>query len=865
MFEKVTGNKPLGWQRRLYKKMAAGDIPLVCSLPTGLGKTSVIAIWLIALASGEARLPRRLAYVVNRRTIVDQATREAEKLRENLKDTPNLLAQLRKLIAIYSDIPLAISTLRGQFADNGEWSMDPARPAIIVGTVDMIGSRLLFSGYGRGFKHRPLYAGFLGQDTLLVHDEAHLEPAFQILIDSIQAEQQRCRDFRPLRVMALTATPRQAEAPFALVDEDYADPIVSQRIDAKKTITLHAVDPKRGATAAKVVELAMSHEDTGSAILIFVRTIDDVRMVCTKLPKGRCQALIGTLRGLERDRLAREDTIFARFLPKPKPEENLPAEPLAGTVYLVCTSAGEVGVDMSADHLVCDLTPFDSMAQRFGRVNRYGHGNARIDIVHPNSFDENNQFELRRKNTLELMNHLNGNGSPAALESLPMEDRLEAFTPTPKILPATDILFDAWSLTTIRGQLPGRPPVADWLHGVAQWEPPETYVAWRDEVEVIDPALAEVYKPEGLLDDYPLKPHELLRDRTDRVLVELQKLAERHGDEAVWVVSDTGVEINKLREVVQRDPKSLKDRIVLLPSSVGGLEGGMLDGDATSANDVADEWYDDNQRHRCRMRVWDNEQPPVDMRLVRIIDTTPQGEESILQESGEIHGSVPDRRYWRWYAMPRTADDDGSRSGRKAVELDVHTGDVTRNAEQIVAALDMAQTAEGKALVFAAQWHDLGKDRQVWQRSIRNEKYPTRVLAKSGNRRPPVDFGRYRHEFGSLLDVLSPDFADEWNRLDEAEKELTLHFIATHHGRARPHFPHDEAFDPEYPSIVAADAARAVPQRFAWLQRKYGRWGLAYLESILRAADGSASANPSKTLEEESAKLGVAVVTGDLA
>ena len=46
--------------------------------------------------------------------------------------------------------PLAISTLRGQFADNAEWRDDPARPAIITGTVDMIGSRLLFSGYAVG-------------------------------------------------------------------------------------------------------------------------------------------------------------------------------------------------------------------------------------------------------------------------------------------------------------------------------------------------------------------------------------------------------------------------------------------------------------------------------------------------------------------------------------------------------------------------------------------------------------------------------------------------------------------------------------------------------------------------------------------
>ncbi len=72
----------------------------------------------------------------------------------------------------------------------------------------MIGSRLLFSGYGRGFKSRPLHAGFLGQDTLLVHDEAHLEPAFQKLIEAITKEQERCKDFMKLRIMEMTATAR---------------------------------------------------------------------------------------------------------------------------------------------------------------------------------------------------------------------------------------------------------------------------------------------------------------------------------------------------------------------------------------------------------------------------------------------------------------------------------------------------------------------------------------------------------------------------------------------------------------------------------------------------------------------------------
>jgi CRISPR-associated endonuclease/helicase Cas3 len=45
-------------------------------LPTGLGKTSIIAIWLIALTNRPEVTPRRLVYVVNRRTVVDQTTTE---------------------------------------------------------------------------------------------------------------------------------------------------------------------------------------------------------------------------------------------------------------------------------------------------------------------------------------------------------------------------------------------------------------------------------------------------------------------------------------------------------------------------------------------------------------------------------------------------------------------------------------------------------------------------------------------------------------------------------------------------------------------------------------------------------------------
>ena len=83
--------------------------------------------------------------------------------------------------------------------------------------------------------------------------------------------------------------------------------------------------------------------------------------------------------------------------------------------------------------------------------------------------------------------------------------------PRAAILTATDILFDAWALTTIRGKLPGRPPVEPYLHGISDWQPPETQVVWREEVGVISGELQDRCTPVDLLEDYPLKPHELLR------------------------------------------------------------------------------------------------------------------------------------------------------------------------------------------------------------------------------------------------------------------------------------------------------------------------------------------------------------------
>jgi CRISPR-associated endonuclease/helicase Cas3 len=870
-FQELTDVEPFPWQSALYARFAANDIPSCCNLPTGLGKTAVIPIWLLALANHSRALPRRLVYVVNRRTVVDQATREAERLRDRLINAgqSGVLAKmsvaLSRLAFRPHEEPLAISTLRGQFADNAAWRMDPARPAIIVGTVDMIGSRLLFSGYRLGFKSRPLHAGLLGQDALLVHDEAHLEPAFQTLATAIANEQRRCGDLKPLQVMELSATPRSTRQPFELTDAERRGriPEVKKRMEAQKTLRLSRIGDEKE-TADRVARLALEYRDGGQAILIFVRKLDDVEKIVKKLPKERTCQLTGTMRGFERDELIRGELptsrTFLRFLPLSARPSNI--SPKEGTVWLVCTSAGEVGINISADHLVCDLTPFDSMVQRFGRVNRFGDGSARVDVVHPTDFAID-EFDERRRRTLKLMRAVDGSVSPATLSKLPNDERLDASTPSPVLLlraaerdgppgspvafddqSAWELLFDAWSLTSIRDVMPGRPAVADYLHGIAEWQPSETYVAWRQEVAVVQGAVLAEHSPAELLADYPLKPHELLRDRSDRVLKHIQRLAENHPESPAWIVRDDEVNTTTLSELASGDKDRLNDVTIILPPAVGGLTAGGTLGaeEETEDLDVADKWYFDDLRTKARrIRLFDDDPAIVPktsgMRLVRSIRVAASVDRQTPEESDDDAG-----RNWCWYVAPQSADDDGSKVAvtRNPVRLRRHNADVAETAKLMVKALRLNQDL-CEAITFAAAHHDDGKARRLWQLSIGNR--GQEVFAKSGNRRPPEVRIDFRHEFGSMLDVLDdPSFSKQC----ADSQDLILQIIAAHHGRARPHFEPDEIFDPERAERMSREVANEVPRRFARLQRKYGRWGLAYLESLLRASDAYASAHPTE-------------------
>ena len=833
-FTLLTGNTPFPWQRALYERFVMSDFPRVCDLPTGLGKTSVIALWLLALAKNP-RLPRRLVYVVNRRTVVDQSTAEAERLRSQLlkPEARHLHDALEALAAVATEHPLAISTLRGEFADNGVWRRDPSRAAIIVGTVDMIGSRLLFSGYGCGFRSRPMHAGLLGQDALLIHDEAHLEPAFQSLLNAVADEQRRSDEPRPLTVLALSATGR-TEPDFTLGDEDLRNEVVKKRLHARKGLQLHLFDDRRELPERIATKAAELH----GKIIVFLSSVDHAEkcaQTLRKTKKDSVATLTGTMRGAERDELVK-NPVFARFLPRPGDG----VKQREGTVYLVATSAGEVGIDISADHLVTDLPPFDALAQRLGRVNRYGEGDAEVHVycerlkeprnakaVNEDGDEEDDkpgkrkdEYDYARFFTWALLGKLPArdadrrDASPSALRALPRDARVDASTPQPDIHHVDALLFDRWSYTTVTEALPGRPPVAEWLRGKAEWEPARTTVAWRREVAWLTNEHLGREKLDDFLADYPLRSRETLSDVTSRVLKHLEKLArDKDGDQFAWLIRhDRPAEIVKLGDLIDRSKKgpSLDDATVVLAPEAGGLSEGLLDGTAEFDPAVC---YDLGPKKGERLVRESEEEldPPPGMRLVRAVKRKVE-EDDVLP-------------WWHLYATSRRADDDGSRNSRKDLLLDVHLQRTEAWAARLTERLSLAEP-EQRALAHAGRAHDLGKRRRVWQRSIKRFREPP--LAKGPMQ--PLLLAHYRHELGSLHD-------GEFSGLSDTEKELALHAVAAHHGRARPHFPIVECFDPEVKDDVVAALVREIPLRFDQLQHRYGRWGLAWLESILRAAD----------------------------
>lgn len=880
----AAGQSPFPWQQALLGRLLRRETVDALDLPTGLGKTSVMGIWLVARALG-ASVARRLVYVVDRRAVVDQATRVAEGLRALVEGD----SELREALGL--DRALPISTLRGQHVDNKEWLEDPALPAIVVGTVDMVGSRLLFEGYATSRKMRPYHAGLLGADTLLVLDEAHLVPPFERLVEAIAVEptlaprgDERRQLVPLLRVMSLSATGRTGRDPtrtLSLGPDDMKDPVVKRRIHAKKTVSRRTLDdPKELAlTLAKVAWDLADQGARPTRILVFCHRRTDAVAARAQLLKlgaaeGNVALFVGGRRVLERELLA-EWLEVRGFVAASK------AKASDGPTFVVATSAGEVGVDLDAEHMVCDLVAWERMVQRLGRVNRRGDGEARVVVVELDAppereltaalakgADERKDKEITLVaahearvacgRALAALLRRDADASPAALLALREDEDVrrilnDATTPPPLRPGVTRALVDAWSMTSLRDHT-GRPEVGPWLRGWIEDEAPQTTIVWRAHLPVSDD------DPGVATDEFfaAAPPHlsERLEVETDQVLAWLEaRVKETPGATPVTsdevsdplLVStafvrpghDGSFERVDLGDVLQKETRAdLRRKLIgatlVVHASLAGLADGLLDPDQDTPPVVADD----------ASGAWTKTAEGVPVARFRVVPTRaqsdpeapPEGEGDWVERYRFVTRTRGDEpaawlTVFKWRDDAETEDDRGTAPVEQ--RLDEHQSWVEARARRIGERLGLPREWI-ETLAQAGRLHDEGKKARRWQLA-----FNARNDGPYAKTRGPIRFkllGGYRHELGSLphaerdgrLAALSPD-----------QRDLALHLIAAHHGFARPLIS-PEGCDDGPPSLIE-ERVRQVALRFLRLQKQWGPWGLAWWEALLRAADQQAS------------------------
>ncbi len=912
----------LSWQSRLLgQNFIPGHVPHAIDLPTGLGKTSVMALWLLALAEqmrdgGQPKLPRRLVYVVDRRAVVDQATAEAEKLQKALQEQPEL-AWIRAAFGLAEDEVLPVSTLRGQLADNRAWLADPSKPAIIIGTVDMVGSRLLFSGYGVSRRERPYMAGLLGVDSLFVLDEAHLVPPFERLLEQISKvdgrlwpRNEEARQWvRPLQVLPLSATGRERQQAFRLETVDEEDAIVRRRLHAPKRLMLQraALGGDGKVLAATLAEAgwATAFEmeggngegserprrvercGTGEAgqghqraprVLIYADSREVAQQVAEALckrakgakrsdpPRAQVELFTGARRVMERQRAA-ERLRELGFLAGHREQPELADEP----AFLVATSAAEVGVDMDADVMIGDLVPLERMIQRFGRVNRLGElADCTITVLVDEDGLAQEKDEDRRQRlqaVVQALEKLEGGASPAALMRLKEAHAAlveKASTPPPLYPPLELPTVEAWAMTSLPEHT-GRPDIRPWLRGWVQEEPQATiiwrqYLPWRRgqeqplKEEVRDffrvaPAhlLEQLEAHAGLVADVLIKGAKRWQKQLEKEKAEGSAEAQESVDRlpALLALSPAG-EFRQgwtLGQLAAEKGSTLTPKIagclLVAARELGGLNrSGLLNRKAADAPDTLDagwgEAWQQSIGYRVRLeRQQAEEEPQGPWRRQYVL---------VLERDGHDEPAS-------WLVVEVLRSHDRQEGDPAIARIDYglkpHLEDVAREAQELAERLHLPQRWQ-ELLHRAGQWHDVGKNRTIWQlaasakvgnllRQGQKLAMDTAFAKTTGPFRPRL-LGGYRHEFGSLLDALDDPALQA---LPEEERDIILHLVAAHHGGARPVI---NAVDPLHPPSRLQQVAAEAALRFAMLQKHFGPWGLAWLEALLRAADRKASA-----------------------
>lgn len=892
------GRRPFPWQARLAEQVRAeGRWPVEIGIPTGLGKTSCLDVavwWLAAEADREPqdrRAPTRIWWVVNRRLLVDTTAEHADRIARLLRESAigrveaghpaveSVARRLQHLTAGSAGEPLQIEQLRGGVALGRP--RDPAQPSIILSTVPMFGSRLLFRGYGSSRSMRPIDAALAGTDSLVLIDEAHLATHLMRLVPALRECAPTGVPVLPAQrswpqVVSLTATGDVDADRFELDDEDRSHSVVQERLSAHKRLEIRKNSKSRLAEELAGVTLDLLR-DAGRATscVVFANTPADARQVFMRIKRQQDRFGLDALLLTGRSRECDAEDVRARVVDpdvgapsghNPKREKSL---------VVVATQTLEVGADVDFEFLVTEQCGTRALIQRLGRLNRLGrYSNSQAIYVHlpaptrkGTDLDGWPVYGREPETVLERLECTQGLDGDVDVSPQLVRDILgapsEHFGRAPEILPA---LLWEWIKTTTPPS--GEAPVEPYFSGVADPDRSAS-VMWRCHV------------PPG---GHRLWPRP--RD-TETVGIPLRELRdELEGDELVRLDSD-GVTVeattaSRLRPgdiVVLPTDRGLLDEFGWSPESREmvadvSLAASGLPLDATALRrccgiDVADEVR--------RVLQEDAEEPDDDERAEAAKDLIEALKACSPPHCGadEWHGFLD-----RLDTVPVDAEGEVSRlvldeadgtvlydefdevslaGDRAAVELELHGHAVGERARQVAAVLGVE--ADAASMVGrAAALHDVGKADERFQRWLSDGEPSRPALAKSRLSRSRWAEARAAAGWprGGRHEELSARLVRNWLQCqaptrDEQLDELLIHLVVSHHGRGRPFVlpVRDGTSSPvrcEIDGVTAtacADLSVAdweQPERFARLNRRYGPWGLALLEAIVRQADHIVSA-----------------------
>ena len=907
-YRAFNGRDPFPWQARLAEQVAATERwPVEIGVPTGLGKTACleIAVWWLASQAdrppAERTAPTRIWWVVNRRLLVDSTASQAKRLAKALnarepgappdcEQGDSVLSKvadrLRSLSADRDAPPLKVIPLRGGVA--ARTPTDPSRPTVVLCTLPMYGSRLLFRGYGSGL--RAVDAAMAGTDSLVLVDEAHLAPHLRSLVLALA----ECTpDAKPIlrggrskaTVVALTATGEADRADrFDLTDDDQRNDVVRMRLDAAKPTCLRVVDSTDvGKHLADATAELMSEAQGPASFVVFANSPGTARDAFRRLQDqqtslGRTPEVI-LLTGRTREREA--ERIRARILD--------PASGMAATttdrarerhLVVVATQTLEVGADIDAEYLVTEACGVRALTQRLGRLNRLGHHpHSRAIYVHAPPpkrratghgspaqaswpvYGEEPDVVLKR---LQAAGHEGGGtidlspGRVAEVLGPPCDNPGRA----PEILPG--ILWE-WVKTTTPPA--GEAPVEPYFNGIAA---PEYAVSviWRVHVpeagvrlwpratdrEAVEVPLAEFR--DALVDDEVV--HRL---SSDGVTVEAVSRAElRPGDQVLLptergLLDEFGWNLDAIGPVV--DASLMGRGLPLDATAIRRLCGVSARDLVAKALGGLDDEVDDADRNNAIEQLLGavrDASPPAGWEPSEWSEFT----DSLEPRTVEARREVTRLRARNPLPEARIGEFDETSLGA-TVQLDPHGEAVGVRAGVVADRIGVPAELRG-IIALAGKLHDVGKADPRFQRWLDPEGNAAVPMAKSNAPRHRWEAMRAQAGWprGGRHEDLSARLVRAWlkdrpNWSNTTLRDLLIHLVISHHGKGRPLVP--PVRDGTHGTVssvvsgtrveVAADLSVVdwdQPARFRRLNRHFGPWGLALLESIVIRSDHAVSA-----------------------